>query len=84
MKDPESITWQDWGAIFHRAVKDFVHDAEGAEPAPDSPMGKFVASLRAASEAYERALAEKLATQDTEKVELPVDNDRYEWERHHG
>ncbi len=67
MKDPEFITWDEWGAIFHRAVKDFVHDADCAELDPDSPMGRLVVSLRAASEEYERALA----TQDTERVDLP-------------
>ncbi len=67
MKDPESLTWEEWGAIFHNSVKHFVRDADNAAVDPDSPMGKLVASLRSASEEYERALA----TQDTERLDLP-------------
>jgi hypothetical protein len=65
--DGETVSWEEWGAIFHRAVKDFVRDAGNARPDPESPMGRFVATLRVASEEYDL----HLATQDTERLEGP-------------
>ena len=66
MKDPESITWDEWAAFFHRSLKCFIEDAAG-QPA-DSPMGRLREQLRAATEEYELALA----TQDTERSEPPA------------
>lgn len=56
-RDPEWVTWSDWAGMFHQAIKGFVRDMEAQPPPPDSPLARLTASLKAASEEYDRALA---------------------------